>query len=120
MKKLTSPFFLKFVLLIFIFTIGKINAQGTEIVEIKIKTSAVCNECKNNIERALAFTKGVKKSSLDVSSSIVTVNYNPLKTSSEKIRKAISDAGYDADDVPANPKAYKKLSTCCKKESGLH
>lgn len=120
MKKLTNTFFLKAVLLIFIFNIGKIRAQETEMAEIKIKTSAVCNECKSTIESALAFTKGVKKSSLDVATSIVTVSYNPLKTTPEKIRTAISNAGYDADDVPANPKAYKKLSSCCKKEANAH
>ncbi|MEO6904241.1 MAG: heavy metal-associated domain-containing protein [Bacteroidia bacterium] len=120
MKRPTYTFFLKVVLLLFIFNIGKVSAQGTEMAEIKIKTSAICNECKNTIESALAFTKGVKKSFLDVPTSIVTVSYNPLKTTPEKIRIAISNAGYDADDVPANPKAYKKLSNCCKKESGAH
>jgi copper chaperone CopZ len=120
MKKLTSTFFLKSVLLLFLFNIGKISAQEPDKAEIKIKTSAVCNECKNTIESALAFKKGIKKSSLDISTSIITVNYNPLKTTPEKIRETISNAGYDADDIPANPKAYKKLSSCCKKEKSSH
>ncbi len=90
------------------------NAQeGT--AELKVKTSAVCEMCKETIEKELAFEKGVKRSTLDVPSKIVTVVYNPNKTTPEKIRQAISKAGYDADDIKANPKAYKKLDACCKK-----
>lgn len=91
------------------------RAQESTLAELKVKTSAVCEMCKENIERELAFEKGVKKSDLDVKSKIVTVTYNPNKTTPEKIRQAISKAGYDADDTPANPKAYKKLDACCKK-----
>lgn len=90
-------------------------AQKADLAEIKIKTSAICTMCKETIENALAFEKGVKKSVLDVESKIVTVTYNPEKTTPEKIRLAISKAGYDADDVAANAKAYKKLDACCKK-----
>jgi mercuric ion binding protein len=94
------------------------NAQTENLSEIKIKTLAVCETCKKNIETALAFEKGVKKSELDLSTKIVTVIYNPLKTTPEKLKLAISNAGYDADEVKANPKAYKKLDECCKKETG--
>jgi copper chaperone CopZ len=90
-------------------------AQKSKFEEIKIKTSSQCDMCKERIEEALAFEKGVKKSSLDVETKIVTVTYRPSKTTPEKIRRAISKAGYDADDVTADPKAYGKLPACCKK-----
>jgi copper chaperone CopZ len=89
--------------------------KADELKEVKIKTSAICDMCKETIEKQLAFEKGVKRSNLDVESKIVTVYYNPAKISPEKIRLAISRAGYDADDVPANKKAYDKLDGCCKK-----
>lgn len=92
-----------------------LKAQDVSVEELKVKTSAVCGMCKETIERELAFEKGVKKSVLEVKSKIVTVTYHPNKTTPEKIRQAISKAGYDADDIPANPKAYKKLDDCCKK-----
>ncbi len=97
-----------------------VKAQDSTIVELKVKTSSVCKMCKETIEQALAFEKGVKKSNLDVKSQIVTVTYNSKKTTPEKIRLAISNAGYDADAVPANPKAYKKLNDCCKKNNAIH
>lgn len=91
-------------------------AQNKNTAELKVKTSAVCGMCKSTIEKELAFTKGVKKSELDVASKVVTVTYNPNKTTPEKIRQAIAKAGYDADDVPADAKAYEKLHACCKKD----
>jgi len=92
-----------------------LNAQGGKFEVVKIKTSSQCEDCKARIEEALAFEKGVKKSELDLETHIVTVSYKIGKTSPEKIRKAISKAGYDADDVKADPKAYGKLPACCKK-----
>lgn len=90
-------------------------SQKNNLEEIKIKTSSQCDMCKERIEETLTFEKGVKKSELDLESQVVTVIYKKGKTTPEKIRKAISRAGYDADDVPADPKAYSKLPACCKK-----
>lgn len=106
-----SKIILGFIALIVMF---KANAQENT-AEVKIKTSATCEMCKETIEKYVAFEKGVKKVTLDVSTKIATVVYNPQKTSPEKIRTAISNAGYDADDVQANKKAYNKLDECCKK-----
>ncbi len=83
--------------------------------EIVIKTSAQCGMCYDNIKKEFTFTKGVNSFQLNEENGEVTVKYNPSKTNPEKIRKAISKAGYDADDIPANPKAYEKLDACCKK-----
>ncbi len=94
---------------------SNVKAQDLKSAEIKIKTSATCDMCKKTIESALAFEKGVKKSTLDVPTKIVTVVYNPKKTTPEKIRLAISNAGYEADSLKANPKAWSNLEDCCKK-----
>ena len=93
-----------------------VNAQG-KTSEVKIKTSSVCGMCKKTIEKALSHEAGVKKSSLNIETKVVTVNYDPKATSPDKIRSAISNAGYDADGVKADPKAYKGLDECCKKEN---
>ncbi len=83
--------------------------------EVKIKTSAVCGMCKARIERNLAFEKGVKESSLDVKSKIVTIKYNPGKTDVAKLKANISKTGYDAEEVAADEAGYAKLPSCCKK-----
>jgi copper chaperone CopZ len=92
-----------------------LHAEDGKFETIKIKTSSQCDECKERIEEALAFEKGVKKAELDVETQICTVTYRKGRTIPDKIRKAISKVGYDADDIPADTKAYAKLDACCKK-----
>jgi copper chaperone CopZ len=91
------------------------QAEGKELKTLRIQTSAQCDMCKETIEKAMAFEKGVKSSDLDMESKVVTVKYVEGRTSPEKIRKAISAVGYDADNVPANARAYSKLPGCCRK-----
>lgn len=83
---------------------------------IKIQTTAQCGDCKAAIEKQLNFEKGVKSAFLDTDSKIVTVIYNSSKTDPDKLRKSISIIGYDADSIPADPKAYKRLKPCCSKD----
>ncbi|HOI87332.1 MAG TPA: heavy metal-associated domain-containing protein [Lentimicrobium sp.] len=94
---------------------GSLSAQESGKAEVDIKVSSQCSMCKETIERTLAFEKGVLSSSLDLETHTVKVVYRPGRTSPDKIRKAISKAGYDADELAADPKAYKKLPDCCKK-----
>ncbi|MDK2909617.1 MAG: periplasmic mercuric ion binding protein [Bacteroidales bacterium] len=98
---------------IMILSVGKVF--GTNPDTVWIRTSAQCEMCKETIEKALAYEKGVISSDLDLKTKKVKVVYSPAKTSPEKIRKAISASGYDADEVAADPKAYKRLPSCCKK-----
>lgn len=84
---------------------------------IRIKTSAVCDMCKETIEKTMAYEKGVKESTLDVDSKVLTVTFDPKKTTAEKIKMAVTKAGYDADELQAEPKAYSNLNACCKKDS---
>jgi cation transport ATPase len=92
-------------------------AQTNAFSEVQIKTSAVCDMCKTTLEKAMAYEKGVKKSSLNVESAVLTVYYNPKKTDADKIKKAVTEAGYDADEMKANIRAYDKLNACCKKDA---
>lgn len=81
---------------------------------IKIKTTAQCEMCKDRIEEALVFTKGVKSSDLDLESKYLTVIYKPSKTDYLTICSVVSKSGYQADTVKADKKAYDKLLVCCK------
>lgn len=102
------------IMMIFIAMPSLFFAQKTTET-ITIKTSAQCDMCKKTLEKAMAYEKGVKSSSLEVSSAVLSVEFNPKKTTPDKIRKAVSDVGYDADEVKADPKAYDNLPDCCKK-----
>lgn len=94
--------------------------SGPKLETVKIKTSAICEMCKATIEKKLAFTKGVTESNLHLDDKVVTVIYNPKKTDVQNIKKSISEAGYDADEVIADEKGYNGLSSCCKKDAKPH
>jgi mercuric ion binding protein len=92
--------------------------KGTEMVQFK--TSAVCDMCKSRLEKSLAYEKGVQAASLDVPSKVLTVSYNPAKTTPEALRAAVQKTGYDADAVTADARAYDRLPDCCKKTAATH
>ena len=83
---------------------------------VKIKTSAICEMCKERIEKNLALTKGVAKSDLNLDDKEITVEFDAAKIDAAGIKKVISESGYDADDVKAVAKDYAKLPNCCKKK----
>jgi periplasmic mercuric ion binding protein len=92
------------------------NAQSDTVV---IKTSALCEQCKERIERDLSFEKGVKSGVLNLDTKELTVVYNAQKTDPAKIRLAITRVGYDADSLKADVKAFNRLPECCR-VPGVH
>jgi copper chaperone CopZ len=87
-----------------------------ELAYMVVKSTTVCGMCKETIETELPFEKGVKKATVNLETSEIGVDFNPNKTDKEKIRVAISQLGYQADHLPADPKAFEKLPACCQKE----
>ena len=109
---------MKTAILILIATLSFSIAKAQKKIEtVEIQTSAVCDMCKERIEKQLAFTKGVTAAQLDVESAVVTVSYKASKTNAQALRTSINDVGYDADDSPATEKAYENLHHCCKKDA---
>jgi cation transport ATPase len=96
------------------------NLAFAQTDTVMIHTSAICKQCKASIEKTLNFEKGVQHADLNVSNKVVTVIYKTNKTNPEKLRLAITNIGYDADSLKADPKAYDKLHSCCKKEGHNH
>lgn len=90
------------------------KVKGTEMAQFK--TSAVCDMCKARLEKSLAYEKGVQAAHLDVPSKVLTVTYNPAKTTPAALRTAVQKTGYDADEVTADARAYDRLPDCCKKD----
>ena len=95
-------------------------AKGPKPATVKIKTSAICEMCKERIERNLGLTKGISEAVLNLDDKVATVTYNSRKTNVEKIKKAIAEVGYEADELPADQKGYDKLPACCKKGGMSH
>ena len=92
------------------------SAQTKALLTAKINTPTVqCDMCKERIETYLKRYDGVTYINVNVKRKETTVEYLTDRTNIENIKTAIANAGYDADDIPANPEAYKELPKCCKK-----
>ena len=76
----------------------------------------VCGKCAKTIKKAVFAVEGVKDVNVDVDRKIVEVKFVPLQTNIAMLERAITDAGYDADDKKRDPDAYDKLDECCKIE----
>lgn len=91
-------------------------AQTKAQLTAKISTPTVqCEMCKESIETYLKRYDGVTYVNVNVKKKETTVKYLTDRTNIENIKTAIANAGYDADDVPANSESYKQLPKCCKK-----
>lgn len=117
-NNLTSMRILKLVMLFLLAGTGMAMAQQKQksIETVKISTPTVqCESCKNRIERYMTHEEGVQSVKVDVKKHLTTVKYWTDRTNVENIKTGIANAGYDADNVTANPDSYAKLPTCCKK-----
>ncbi|HEU5164606.1 MAG TPA: heavy metal-associated domain-containing protein [Chitinophagaceae bacterium] len=92
------------------------SAQVKASQTAKIKTPTIgCEDCKTRIETYLKRYDGVTSVLVNWHQKNVTVKYLTDRTNIEEIKTAIANCGYDADDVPANEDAYKRLPKTCKK-----
>jgi mercuric ion binding protein len=112
-KSFTTAFFL-----IVVLSMGVSAAGKGKSATILIKTSAICESCKARVEKALKATVGVMEANLNLNNKKVKVKYDPAKLSENQVRLAITNAGYDADDMQADKSAYAKLPHCCQKTGG--
>jgi copper chaperone CopZ len=101
---------------------SKVAAKGasTGPEQVKILTSAVCSMCKARLEKVLTAEPGVQAATLDVPSKVLTVRFDPAKTSLATLRSVVQRTGYDADGLPADAKAYSLLPPCCQRDSDTH
>ena len=101
--------------MIFLFSTAA-NAQTKALQTLKISTPTVqCEMCKKKIETYLKRYDGITMINVNYKKKETTVKYLTDRINDEEIKTAIANAGYDANDVPANPESYKRLPICCKK-----
>jgi copper chaperone CopZ len=107
----------KFLLVILAFTgISTFSfAQAKSIEKAVIHTPGVmADACKISIENFLVHEYGVSSVKADYRRHTVTVTWYTNRTNIENIKTALANMGYDADDVTAEPDAYKRLPPACK------
>ena len=100
-------------MVLFVFQ-GMAQTDKKKVNEVKIKTSAVCGECKDRIEEKLNYTKGIVFAELDLESNIVTVKYKTKFITIKRVKKILSELGYHANELERNKLAFSELPACCR------
>lgn len=111
------------IIIISFFTVSfSIQAQSEGIEKVVIQSEIFCNHCSEceTCDQLIFIklkeqNKGIRGVTIDSETNTITVKYKVGKTTVDDIRKAISLAGYKADDLEADPDAYANLDGCCKK-----
>jgi periplasmic mercuric ion binding protein len=122
MNKLTKAILIGIALIPVIFLISHLDRYinpysyvSSEETSVFLK-SVMCGMCVTNIEKALSQTEGVIRAKVSLKSKEAYVSYNERVTNINRIEDAITAAGYDANDKPADPLAFAMLSECCRNE----
>ena len=77
----------------------KSKTDKKNTVEITFNVGMHCQSCKDRIEKNIPMEKGVKDLKVDLNKKEVTVVYNPVKTTVEKLIKAFQDLGYTCEEL---------------------
>lgn len=98
---------------LFFLTSLAVTAQTTGKQQTaSFKVSGVCGLCKQRIEAA-ALGKGVSSAEWKVSTQLLTITYNPKRTTVEQVHQRIADVGHDTELKKASDDVYKALHECC-------
>ncbi|MCB0726614.1 MAG: heavy-metal-associated domain-containing protein [Ignavibacteria bacterium] len=89
------------------------NHSNMEHADITLG-SMQCGMCKKTIETAVKNSDGVNSINVDKNEKMAHIDFDKNKTDITKIEAIITAAGYDANQMKADPKGYKNLSDCCK------
>ena len=93
--------------------IGCSGEAENKTAEIALNTIQ-CSMCSDKIASGLDKLEGVVKVDVDLEKKVGKVVYKAGVIDLGVIEKAIAAIGYDANDTPAEPKAYSGLDMCCK------
>ena len=80
-----------------------------------LKVWGKCEMCKNRIEK-VARNNGATTADWNIKTKMLTVNFNPVRTSLENISSKLARAGHDTGTNNSKDKAYNALPDCCKYE----
>ena len=69
--------------------------------------------CEKRVRDALAPLKGIDMSLVGVTNGVLYVPYDSMQLGLKNIEHAVKDAGFDANEFPADPAARAKLPKEC-------
>jgi copper chaperone CopZ len=79
---------------------SSVIASNATVKTVTFKCPEInCSGCKAHITEAVKTLEGIKSVKVNLDTKIVTVKFDDSKTSSDKIKAVIEDAGYSAEAV---------------------
>jgi len=104
-------------LMLAVFISFNMSAQ-TQAKDSKSKTETIkvlgnCDMCKTRIEKA-SKAEGAASASWDSKTKLLTLNYDPSKTSTDAVAKKVAAVGHDTEKYKSEDKVYNALPGCCK------
>jgi periplasmic mercuric ion binding protein len=87
---------------------AKMAATKTET----IKVWGNCDMCKTRIEKAVK-ADGATSADWNTNTKILTVTFDPAKTSVDALSKKLAAVGHDTEKYKADDKTYSALPMCC-------
>ncbi len=87
-----------------------LNQQAAKTETFKVW--GACGMCKSRIEDAVK-TEGATAASWDVKTKMLTVSFDPKKSSIDALSKKLASVGHDTEKYKAPDEVYAKLPGCC-------
>ena len=94
----------------------QMNAGETTVIKettIDVPTMK-CGSCVKTVSSVLKKLDGVKEVNVDKKTKKALVKYDSEKVKIADMESVISKAGYDANEMKKDEKAYEELDDCCK------
>lgn len=105
---------MKFFILGIALFICALPAHAQKDSTVIFKVSGACDAfCKPRIEAA-AQGRGVQAATWSAQTGMLTLRYDPSKTSIQKVQQRILDVGHDLEDKKADDAVYNALPKCCR------
>lgn len=98
------------------FTFSLFSADKAKVVSLNI-SGMTCQSCVSTVEKALKSVQGVKVVKVDLKNNKATVTLASAKTTTAVLIKAVSDAGFTANDGAAAPKTKMKKQSKAEEEN---
>ncbi|MDR2840329.1 MAG: heavy-metal-associated domain-containing protein [Paludibacter sp.] len=88
-----------------LFSFTAFSAKQTAIFNV---SNMHGEHCKKIIEKNIAYEKGVKALTFDLTKNLVTITFDDAKTNTEKLQTALKKIGYDATLETSKTETKKK------------
>ncbi len=87
-------------------------AQDVSLITASFPVSGNCSMCKKRIEKA-AKDANAHTADWHIKKGMLTLSFDPAKTTQDQIQKKIAEAGHDNGDYKADDEVYNNLPDCC-------